>query len=355
MALLHIDIEPRTLHFRFPAGTSRGIYTERRIWLLHLSSPDNPRFRGTGECAPLPELSCELDEGFEERLKRLCTETEQRGFIDYELLRQAPSVAFALETARLDAEARLRGDTRLLDSPFSRGEAGITTNGLIWMGDRTTMMERVKRKLEAGFSCIKIKIGAIGFEEELSLLAYIRSRYSPEQIQLRVDANGAFPADEALERLNALASYGLHSIEQPIRAGQTAELARLCARTPLPIALDEELIGHNGLQQKRELLERVRPRYLVLKPSLHGGLTGCDEWIAEAKRLGIGFWITSALESNIGLRAIAQWAATKLNLNADPATPHTAQGLGTGMLFTDNIPMPQLQMHGEKLWYDRRS
>ena len=335
--MYRIHIEPRTLHFKQPAGTSRGVYTTRRVWYLHLTSDSQPGREGIGECAPLPNLSCDDLPHYEQLLSSLCQEAAQSG-IDYERLRPYPSILFGLETAFRHFE---RGTASLWDTPFSRGEQGIPINGLIWMGSYTQMLSQIEAKMQAGFRCIKLKIGAIHFEEELSLLKMIRRHFSAKEIELRVDANGAFSPAEALEKLQRLSELDLHSIEQPIRAGQWDSMARLSQLSPLPIALDEELIGVHSKSRKKELLETIHPQYIILKPSLHGGLRGSQEWIAAASQLGIGWWITSALESNIGLNAIAQWCATLHN--------PLPQGLGTGALFTDNIPMP-LEVRGDELW-----
>ena len=335
--MYRIHIEPRTLHFKQPAGTSRGVYTTRRVWYLHLTSDSQPGREGIGECAPLPNLSCDDLPHYEQLLSSLCQEAAQSG-IDYERLRPYPSILFGLETAFRHFE---RGTASLWDTPFSRGEQGIPINGLIWMGSYTQMLSQIEAKMQAGFRCIKLKIGAINFEEELSLLKMIRRHFSAKEIELRVDANGAFSPAEALEKLQRLSELDLHSIEQPIRAGQWDSMARLSQLSPLPIALDEELIGVHSISRKKELLETIHPQYIILKPSLHGGLRGSQEWIAAASQLGIGWWITSALESNIGLNAIAQWCATLHN--------PLPQGLGTGALFTDNIPMP-LEVCGDELW-----
>lgn len=335
--MYRIHIEPRTLHFKQPAGTSRGVYTTRRVWYLHLTSDSQPGREGIGECAPLPNLSCDDLPHYEQLLSSLCQEAAQSG-IDYERLRPYPSILFGLETAFRHFE---RGTASLWDTPFSRGEQGIPINGLIWMGSYTQMLAQIEAKMQASFRCIKLKIGAIHFEEELSLLKMIRRHFSAKEIELRVDANGAFSPAEALEKLKRLSELDLHSIEQPIRAGQWDSMARLSQLSPLPIALDEELIGVHSTSRKKELLETIHPQYIILKPSLHGGLRGSQEWIAAASQLGIGWWITSALESNIGLNAIAQWCATLHN--------PLPQGLGTGALFTDNIPMP-LEVRGDELW-----
>ncbi|MBQ9533862.1 MAG: o-succinylbenzoate synthase [Prevotella sp.] len=338
---MKIDIEERMLHFKQPAGTSRGVYTERRLWLVTMTDGDR---RGVGECAPLPKLSCDDLPDYGRLLRKVCRQVEESGRIDTEALRPYPSMLFGLETAWRHLH---RGD-RLFDTPFARGEAGIRINGLVWMGTYKEMYARIRAKLEAGFHCIKLKIGAIDFDEELSLIRFIRGEFPKEQVELRVDANGAFRPEEAPERLRLLARYGLHSIEQPIRAGQWEAMAALCRQTPLPIALDEELIGVNAPQEKARLLDAIQPQYIILKPSLHGGMAGCREWIAMAAERGIGSWLTSALESNIGLNAIAQFCSDVYGSTEMP------QGLGTGQLFTDNIPMP-LEIRGERLWICRHS
>ena len=335
-----VEIIPRLLHFRQPAGTSRGIYTTRKVWYLHLTSPDFPGRVGIGECAPLPALSCDDLPDYEVILAKACRRLEERqGRLDVDSLCDYPSILFGLETAIRHFFA---GSWALCDTAFSRGEAGIPINGLIWMGDFDKMLSQIEKKMEAGFRCIKLKIGAINFEEELALLRHIRTRFSSKEIELRVDANGAFSPVDAMEKLKRLSELDLHSIEQPIRQGQWREMARLCARTPVPIALDEELIGVNDAGQKRELLEAIRPRYIILKPALAGGFSGTEEWIRLAEVRGIGWWVTSALESNIGVSALAQWTYGLQN--------PMPQGLGTGLLYTNNIPSP-LQLTGERLYY----
>lgn len=334
----HITIEPKDLLFKKPAGTSRGIYTKRRSWFLVLTSDEDPGRQGVGECAPLPDLSCDDLPEYEEILAKACRSFADTGVIDYDALRDYPSILFGLETALLHYEA---GRYAFWDTPFSRGEAGIPINGLIWMGSYEEMTRQVAEKIDAGFRCIKLKIGAIDFDEELAILRAIRRQFSAREIELRVDANGAFSPDDALTKLDRLAELDLHSIEQPIRAGQWEAMARLCASSPIAIALDEELIGCNRPEKKRELLSCIRPQYIILKPSLHGGIYGCNEWIREAEERQIGWWITSALESNVGLNAIAQWCATLGN--------PLPQGLGTGALFSNNIDRP-LTVKGDRLW-----
>ena len=339
-----ITITSKLLHFLQPAGTSRGVYNTRLSFYLKLTSDEQPDVVGVGECATLPDLSCDampLNE-YERKLRTFCDEYERTGVIDYEAMRAYPSMLFGLETAV--AQFNAKGSLNFFDTPFGRGEEGIPINGLVWMGTFEEMFERLEAKLKAGFRCIKIKIGAIDFDRELQLIRHIRSTFSRKDVELRVDANGGFTPEEALSRMEALVQYDIHSIEQPIKQHQWTEMARLCAATPLPIGLDEELIGVNERQKKIELLDTIRPQYIVLKPSLHGGMAGTEEWIQLARERNIGSWITSALESNVGLNAIAQLTASIYGTNI-----HHAQGLGTGQLFADNIEMP-LKVVGDKLW-----
>ena len=344
MSRYHIDISTRVFHFKEPAGTSRGVYRTRTSRFVHLTCNDLPGIVGVGECAPLPKLSCDDLPDYDAVLRRQCDEVCIRGGIDVDALRDFPSMLFGLETAW--RQLHLGGSTALSDTPFARGEEGIPINGLVWMGDFDTMAARLEQKLAQGFSCVKIKIGAIDFADEMALIHRLRERYGSDRIELRVDANGAFSPDEALEKLNKLAAYDIHSIEQPIMAGQWQEMARLCKSSPLPIALDEELIGINTVERKRQLLDTICPQYIILKPSLHGGMAGCREWINLARERGIGSWITSALESNVGLNAIAHLAAEVYGPGIT-----MPQGLGTGQLFTDNIDTVPIAIHGDKLWY----
>lgn len=339
-----ITITSKLLHFLQPTGTSRGVYNTRLSFYLKLTSDKQPNVVGVGECATLPDLSCDampLNE-YERKLRTFCDEYERTGVIDYEAMRAYPSMLFGLETAV--AQFNAKGSLNFFDTPFGRGEEGIPINGLVWMGTFEEMFERLEAKLKAGFRCIKIKIGAIDFDRELQLIRHIRSTFSRNNVELRVDANGGFTPEEALSRMEALVQYDIHSIEQPIKQHQWTEMARLCAATPLPIGLDEELIGVNERQKKIELLDTIRPQYIVLKPSLHGGMAGTAEWIQLARERNIGSWITSALESNVGLNAIAQLTASIYGTNI-----RHAQGLGTGQLFADNIEMP-LKVIGDKLW-----
>ena len=339
-----ITITSKLLHFLQPAETSRGVYNTRLSFYLKLTSDEQPDMVGVGECATLPDLSCDAmpPNEYERKLRTFCDEYERTGVIDYEAMRAYPSMLFGLETAV--AQFNAKGSLNFFDTPFGRGEEGIPINGLVWMGTFEEMFERLEGKLKAGFRCVKLKIGAIDFDRELQLIRHIRSTFSRKDVELRVDANGGFTSEEALSRMEALVQYDIHSIEQPIKQHQWTEMARLCAATPLPIGLDEELIGVNERQKKIELLDTIRPQYIVLKPSLHGGMAGTEEWIQLARERNIGSWITSALESNVGLNAIAQLTASIYGTNI-----RHAQGLGTGQLFADNIEMP-LKVLGDKLW-----
>ena len=346
---MKVNISERVLHFKQPAGTSRGVYTERRIWLVSIS---DGRTIGRGECAPLLDLSCDAMEPavYNKVLRGFCDQVEQTGEIPYEEMRDYPSMLFGLETAMMDVRSK-NADRKgiLFDTPFARGEQGITINGLVWMGNHEEMLQRMEEKLKLGFRCVKLKVGAIDFDQELDLVKRIRERFSYHEVELRLDANGGFRPDEALYKLELLSQYAIHSIEQPIKQKQWAMMAELCRESPLPIALDEELIGISDPDAKRQMLRIIKPRYIVLKPSLHGGMMGCREWIEIAKDEGIGSWITSALESNIGLNAIAQFCSEVYGENIK-----MPQGLGTGQLFTDNIPMP-LEIRGDKLWISKNS
>ena len=344
--MIKIDISSKILHFKQPAGTSRGVYTTHRSYYVTL---EKEGVKGVGECSILPDLSCDAMPWprYEAVLRKTCELVEQMGGIPYEMLRPYPSILFGLETAFAQVDAH--GSTALSETPFSRGEEGIPINGLVWMGFFEEMYARLEEKLQQGFHCVKLKIGAIDFSRELELVRHIRKHFSKEQIELRVDANGGFTPENAMQRLRDLAKYDIHSIEQPVKQHQWREMAFLCKESPLPIALDEELIGVNQPEQKARLLDTIHPAYIVLKPSLHGGMMGCREWIRLARERGIGSWITSALESNVGLNAIAHFCAEVYG-------PHITmpQGLGTGLLYMDNIDRP-LEIIGDKLWYLKNS
>ncbi len=345
-----------TLHFKFEAGTSRGVLTEKDSYFIKIFDTENPQVFGLGECAPLKGLSIDDRPDFELQLLSIC---EFFNNIDLEvypwnlniILQQVldkafPSIVFGFETAMLDF---LNGGKRIIyPNAFHQGERQLLINGLIWMGDKSFMLKQIDEKLAAGYTTIKMKVGAIDFQKECELLGYIRSHFSKEQITLRVDANGAFSPAEALEKLQTLAQYDLHSIEQPIKQGNIEHIAYLCQHSPVPIALDEELIGMMDYTDKYKLLKKVMPQYIILKPSLVGGFQQCQEWIENANRLKIGWWMTSALESNVGLNAIAQFTAEYAN--------PLPQGLGTGQLYHNNIPSPlhidngHIFYHPEHTW-----
>ena len=336
---MKINVSERVFHFKQPATTSRGVYNERKSWFVEIEDSGK---KGIGECAPLPDLSCDACPDYLDKLKEFCSEIERTGVIDYEKLRDYPSMLFGIETAMQSVNAPL------FDTPFSRGEVGIPINGLVWMGSYEEMLARMEEKLKQGFRCVKLKVGAIDFDKELDLVKRIRERFSYHEVELRLDANGGFRPNEALYQLELLSQYAIHSIEQPIKQKQWAPMAELCREAPLPIALDEELIGINDPDAKRQMLRIIKPAYIVLKPSLHGGMMGCREWIEIAREEGIGSWITSALESNVGLNAIAQFCSSVYGDNIS-----MPQGLGTGQLFTDNIEMG-LEIKGDRLWINTK-
>lgn len=332
--MMKARFERYLLQFKRPSGTSRGILKEKETFFIHLI---NGSRKGVGECGLLRTLSIDDRPDYVEKLEWVCENIHLGLDTLYQALEEFPSIQFGLEQAFLDLESTNRV---LFPSSFTKGKEGIVINGLIWMGTIDFMKKQIQEKLEQGFSCIKMKIGALHFEEEYAVLEKLREAYPT--LELRVDANGAFSPEEALEKLDRLSKLGLHSIEQPIKAHQWETMASLCKQTSLPIALDEELIGIFHKEEKRKLLETIQPHYIILKPSLVGGFKGSQEWIDLAEELQIGWWITSALESNIGLNAIAQWTYTLYNT--------MPQGLGTGGLFTNNIPSP-LEVRGEKLFY----
>lgn len=338
--MIQLSYQPYTLNFKQPSGTSRGVLKEKKIWMISVWNSESPSIIGTGECNPLVGLSIDDVPEYEDKLKDVCANFSNYEEGLYENLIDFPSIYFGIEMALLDLK---RGGNKVyFNAPLIKFKQPIKINGLIWMGSHEFMHQQIQEKLKAGFSCIKLKIGAIDFEKELELLASIREKYDDEELELRVDANGAFPPGEALEKLKRLNQFDIHSIEQPIKAGQYAEMASLCDETPLPIALDEELIGIKLIEEKKALLEKIMPQYIILKPSLIGGFKGTLEWVSVAGELGIPWWITSALESNIGLNAIAQFTSTLYN--------PLPQGLGTGQLYTNNIDSP-LQVKGEWLSY----
>ncbi|MCL6217417.1 o-succinylbenzoate synthase [Zunongwangia pacifica] len=322
------------LNFKRPSGTSRGVLTVKETWFIKIESVDN---FGYGECGILRGLSIDDRPDYEARLKWACENIHLGKDELWEQLIEFPSIQFGIEMAF--QSFKNENEFELFPSAFTKGEDAIAINGLIWMGEKDFMKSQIADKLKSGFNCIKMKIGAIDFDTEIELLKYIRSQYSAEEIELRVDANGAFDPKNALEKLKRLSELELHSIEQPIKQGNWEEMARLCAETPLPIALDEELIGVFDVTKKRKLVQTIQPQYLIFKPSLIGGFKGTQQWIDLAENNNIGWWNTSALESNIGLNAISQFTYKK-----GVTMP---QGLGTGSLYTNNIESPLEVKNGQ--------
>lgn len=336
--MLRARYAPYRLQFKEPSGTSRGVMTYKDCYMVQLYDDTHPERVGWGECALFRGLGSDDRPEYEQVLAEACRLVGILPFDEVlDRLAEWTSIRFGFETARQE----LCG-WRDYPSRFDMGEHPITINGLVWMGDKATMLRRIEEKLDAGFRCVKLKIGAIDFDAELDLLRMVRGRFSRNEIELRVDANGAFSPDEAPRKLDALARYDLHSIEQPIKAGQWEAMAQLCATTPIPIALDEELVACRKVTPEltAQMLDTIKPQYIILKPSLTGALSGTNEWIKAAAERGIGWWITSALESNIGLSAIARYTAS--------LSTQMPQGLGTGGLYTNNIPSP-LQQIGEVL------
>ena len=321
------------LQFKNPSGTSRGVLHTKETFFLEILEGDK---KGIGECALFRGLSFDDVPDYEEKLTWLCENINQdSAYLKKELL-HFPSIWFGYEQAILNVK---HGENLYFPSDFTEGKSSIKINGLIWMGNVDFMQTQIEEKLELGFDCIKLKIG-VDWNSEKEILRKLREKFPKEQLELRVDANGGFTFEEAKIVLNELDELGIHSIEQPIKAGNLEEMKLLCATTPTPIALDEELIGVVDFEEKRKLLEKIKPQYIILKPALIGGFSGTDEWISLAENLGIGWWITSALESNIGLNAIAQYTFTKGN--------KMPQGLGTGGLFTNNFES-NLQLEGDLL------
>lgn len=328
------------LDFKRPSGTSRGVLNQKETWFIKIEEEQKI---GIGECGILRGLSIDDRPDYEENLKWACENIHLGEQTLYDRLVDFPSIQFGVEMAFKSFNAA--NTFELFPSEFTQGKDAIAINGLIWMGTPLFMQDQIAEKLASGFDCIKMKIGAIDFDAEIKLLEAIRKKFSAEQITLRVDANGAFKPTEALQKLERLAALELHSIEQPIKQHQLKEMATLCEKTPLPIALDEELIGVFGYKRQKELLQQIKPQYIILKPSLVGGFRGCDTWIQLAEEQGIGWWITSALESNIGLNAIAQYTFSK--------STTIPQGLGTGGLYTNNVSSPLEIKHGQ-LWYSQQ-
>ncbi|MBA5793148.1 o-succinylbenzoate synthase [Flavobacterium sp. xlx-214] len=324
------------LQFKNPSGTSRGMMTEKETYFLIIEHNGK---KGIGECGLFRGLSHDDKLDYSDKLQWVCDNINLGKDVLWEMLRDWPSIQFGIEQAFLSVESS--DPFILFPSRFTDGQKAISINGLVWMGNPEFMKQQIDDKIAQGFNCIKLKIGAIDFDQELALLAHIRAHFPEEVIEIRVDANGGFDKTNALDRMLQLAEYKLHSIEQPIKQNQTDSMADLCLKAPLPIALDEELIGVVNYSDKENLLQKIKPQYIILKPSLVGGFKGSAEWIEIANKFGIGWWITSALESNIGLNAIAQWTFT--------LESNMPQGLGTGGLFTNNFNCPLVVKNGH-LW-----
>lgn len=338
---LAAEITPKVFQFKQPSGTSRGVLTEKKAWFITVWEQGDPSTKGTGECSVIPRLSPDYkdDSSYEKKLQEVVEHIDYYANFTEQLWR-FPSIRFGVEMALLDLKNG--GKKHFFDTPFSQGKAAIKTNGLIWMGEEAFMQQQIEEKIAQNFSCIKMKIGALDFDKELGILTKLRERFPHEKLDIRVDANGNFSVDEAEEKLKALAPLQLHSIEQPIKQGQPLVMQKLSETELVPIALDEELIGVYEYEKKKQLLTAIKPHFIILKPSLLGGFKETDEWIKLAGQMNIPWWITSALESNIGLNAIAQYTS-KFSLTR-------AQGLGTGSLYTNNIDSGLL-LRGEELYY----
>jgi o-succinylbenzoate synthase len=339
--MLKADYKKHLLQFIKPAGTSRGLLHHKTSWIISLHDSRHPEICGTGECSLIAGLSPDPQDGYVAMLEQVCARPEEFLSAGSAPLEKFPSIRAGLEMAALDLKQGGKGV--LFDSDFTKGTDFIPINGLIWMDSKAGMLSQIKARINEGFTCVKMKIGALDFEEEVDLLRSVRKEFAPETIQLRVDANGAFSPGEAREKLKRLSDFHLHSIEQPIKAGQWEEMAALCDNPPLPIALDEELFATAAGNDKARLLQIIKPQYLVLKPSMLGGFARSQQWIEAAESIGAGWWITSALESNIGLNALAQWTYTLRN--------PVFHGLGTGRLFKNNLPS-RLFIEGGKLKYN---
>jgi O-succinylbenzoate synthase len=358
---LKASLHKKVFLFAFSARTSRGPMRDRTSWFFKIWDESNPEIVGLGECAPLAGLSAELSDEFELHLEKVIRVINESGISLEEAadscsslkrlnillrgidssLNEKPSVQFALETCFLDLNSG--GKRHLFSNSFVKGQP-IPINGLIWMGGMDFMLQQIEIKIRDGFRCVKLKVGGLDFERECDILQYIRRKYFRDNIVVRLDANGALKPDEAMYKLKELSKYTVHSIEQPFKKGSD-KLPDLCRESPIPVALDEELIGVNERSDKVKLLDRIKPQFIILKPSMHGGLLGCEEWIEIAKERNLGWWITSALESNIGLNAIAQFTS---NFNVD-----IPQGLGTGQIYENNFESP-LTIVKENLVYGKQ-
>nr|WP_321452342.1 o-succinylbenzoate synthase [uncultured Carboxylicivirga sp.] len=337
--MLKADYTKHILEFNFPGGTSRGVLYEKPSWYIRIQDAEGNI--GIGEISIIPNLSLDTEKVLDELLPEVCSNINTI-VKDYQTrYLHLPALRFGIESALNN----LGGNSAFLasDTSFTKGDDFIRINGLIWMGDIPNMNKQIEAKLEQGFTCLKMKIGALNFNDEITVLQSIRKRFSKEVLEIRVDANGAFTVEDAIDKLKRLAKLNLHSIEQPIKAGQWNQMGELCRQTPLAIALDEELIGVHKYEIRENLLDEIKPQYIILKPSLVGGFHSSKEWIQLAEKRKVGWWITSALEGNVGLSSIAQWTYTLKSV--------MPQGLGTGQVFKNNISSP-LYLKGDKLFYN---
>jgi len=349
--MLCASVHKQVFQFAFAARTSRGPMLDKTSWFIKLWDNAKPSVFGLGECGPLPYLSKELTPEFETVLTEFVNDIQNKKlslpekgwdninsmrefFSTHKITKEHSSITFALETALLDL---INGGTRLIFKNKFTEQTPIPINGLVWMGGLDFMLQQVEIKIRDGFHCVKLKVGGLDFEKECDVLQYIRRKYFRDNIEIRLDANGAFKKDEALQKIQNLKRFQVHSIEQPIKPGMP-EMEELCRESPIAIAFDEELIGINEAEKKEVLLKKLKPHFIILKPMLHGGLSGCDEWIQLAEKNNVGWWMTSALESNIGLNAIAQFTAQ--------FAPEIPQGLGTGQIYTNNFPSPLEPLKG---------
>ena len=339
--MLHARVIKHILNFKEPVQTSRGILAIKKTWYILLHDYFIG-YTGIGECSIIPGLSIDDRSDYEQKLAEVCGDINSGMPIEMLDLDQFPSIAFALEVALADLACNTHPQNILFPSEFTDGKIGIPINGLVWMGNRQFMEKQIKEKLNKGFDTIKLKVGSLDFDAELDIIRNIRKQFLPGDVTIRLDANGAFTPENAMDKLNRFSEFSIHSIEQPIRQGQSEIMAALCRTSPIPIALDEELIGVVALKEKEELLKAINPQYIILKPSLIGGFASTSEWISIAGRFDIDWWVTSALEGNIGLNAIAQWTFTLKN--------PMPQGLGTGQIYSNNIKSP-LSVSDGKLLY----
>ncbi len=339
--MLHARVIKHILNFKEPVQTSRGILAIKKTWYILLHDYFIG-YTGIGECSIIPGLSIDDRSDYEQKLAEVCGDINSGMPIEMLDLDQFPSIAFALEVALADLACNTHPQNILFPSEFTDGKIGIPINGLVWMGNRQFMEKQIKEKLNKGFDTIKLKVGSLDFDAELDIIRNIRKQFLPGDVTIRLDANGAFTPENAMDKLNRFSEFSIHSIEQPIRQGQSEIMAALCRTSPIPIALDEELIGVVALKEKEELLKAINPQYIILKPSLIGGFASTSEWISIAGRFDIDWWVTSALEGNIGLNAIAQWTFT--------LKKPMPQGLGTGQIYSNNIKSP-LSVSNGKLFY----